>query len=367
MWWRNVQVVMKILIALGALVFVVAAASPSEVAPVIASDGFFIEEGVDASSDEVGAAVFDARSAGGLFYAVVLVDEPPAGATTYADAVLDELPRQEGTVLVVGPQTVGWASNNDVWTSAELDRALDASLDAPTSGAVVSAFVSELIEPSSSGGGGGGVWLLVIGVVIVGGIGFVIWRGSRSRRVSDAQRLAEVKAKAQLQIDAIANDILDDADEISEADNADATGHFEAATAVYGEAAGRLEAATTARQVLDISAELDIATWHLDAAEAILDGKPVPPKPEPPVIPDPVAPPPPRAPASAPGSPPPLPTYQRRSERRSGFGADDMLKTMIAMQAMRSIGRSRGGSSSAGRTSSPPRSSGRSRGGGRRG
>lgn len=356
---------MKILIALSALVFVVAAASPSEVAPVIATDGFFIEEGADATSDVVGAAVFDARSAGGLFHAVVLVDEPPAGATTYADAVLDELPRQEGTVLVVGPQTVGWASNNDVWTSVDLDRALDASLDASTSGAVVAAFVSELIEPPSSGGGGG--WLLVIGVVLVSGIGFVIWRGSRSRRVSDAQRLAELKAKAQIQIDAIANDILDDADEVSDAANADATGHFEAATATYGEAAGRLEAATTARQVLDISAELDLAIWHLDAAEAILDGQPVPPKPEPPVIPDPVTPPPPPpAPASAPGSPAPLPTYQRRSARRSGFGADDMVKTMIAMQAMRSIGRSRGGSSSAGRTSSPSRSTGRSRGGGRR-
>ncbi|HSJ71757.1 MAG TPA: DUF6676 family protein [Acidimicrobiia bacterium] len=361
---------MKILIALSALVFVVAAASPSEVAPVIATDGFFIEDGADATDTEVGAAVFDARSGGGLFYAVVLVDEPPAGATTYADAVLDELPRQEGTVLVVGPQTVGWASNNDVWPSAELDRALDASLNASTSGAVVTAFVSELIEPSSSGGGGGGAWLLVIGVVIVGGIGFVIWRGSRSRRVSDTQRLADLKAKAQLQIDAIANDILDDADEISEAANADATDHFEAATAVYGEAAGRLEAATTARQVVDISAELDLAIWHLDAAEAILDGQPVPPKPEPPVFPDPVTappPPPPRSPASAPGSPAPLPTYQRRSERRSGFGADDMVKAMIAMQAMRSIGRSfGGGSSSAGRTSKPPRSTGRSRGGGRR-
>lgn len=358
---------MKILIALSALVFVVAAASPSDVAPVIATDGFFIEDGADATPNEVGAAVFDARSAGGLFHAVVLADEPPAGATTYADAVLDELPRQEGTVLVVGPQTVGWASNNDVWTSADLDRALDESLDASTSGAVVTVFVSELIEPSSSGGGGGG-WLLVIGVVLVGGIGFVIWRGSRSRRVGDAQRLDELKAKAQVQIDAIANDILDDADEVSEADNADATGHFEAATAVYGEAAGRLAAATTARQVIDISTELDLAIWHLDAAEAILDGKPVPPKPEPPVIPDPAtAPPPPRTPASGSGSPAPLPTYQRRSERRSGFGADDMVKAMIAMQAMRSIGRGLGGrSSSAGRTSSPSRSSGRSRGGGRR-
>ncbi len=364
---------MKILIAVSALVFVVAAASPAEVAPVIATDGFFIEVGADATSDEVGAAVFDARSAGGLFYAIVLAEEPPAGATTYADAVLDELPRQEGTVLVVGPQTVGWASNNGIWTSAELDGALDASLDASTSGAVVTAFVAELIQPSSGGGGGGGAWLLVIGVVIVGGVAFIIWRSSRSRRASDAARLVELKAKAQLQIDAIANDILDDADEVSEADNADATGHFEAATAVYGEAAGRLEAATTARQVLDISTELDLATWHLDAAEAILDGRPVPPKPEPPVVPDPVvAPPPPRTAQSIPGAPSPLPTYERRSARRSGFGADDMLKTMIAMQAMRSLGGSRlggsrGGSSSAGRTSSRPRSTGRSRGGGRRG
>ena len=40
----------------------------------------------------VGRAVSDARAFGSLFYAVVLVDEPSAGATTFADGVLDDVP-----------------------------------------------------------------------------------------------------------------------------------------------------------------------------------------------------------------------------------------------------------------------------------
>ena len=86
-----------------AAVFAAGAAAPGDVAPVVTDDGFFIEAGSDATPAVVSRAVSDGRSAGGLLYVVVLVDEPSGGATTYADAVLDDVPRQEGTVLVVAP------------------------------------------------------------------------------------------------------------------------------------------------------------------------------------------------------------------------------------------------------------------------
>ena len=110
---------------------------------------------------------------------VVLAEEPASGATFYADAILDRLPGQDGTVLVVAPETVGWASNDDVWTPDELNDALDASLGGSTSDDVVTIFVSELIEPSASGGSAG-LWLLAIAVVVVAVIGFVVWRSRRS-------------------------------------------------------------------------------------------------------------------------------------------------------------------------------------------
>ena len=343
-------------LAVVALVALTAAAQPADVAPQVADEGYFIERGADATDDVVGRAVSDARSAGSRFYVVVLAEEPASGATFFADSILDRLPGQEGTVLTVAPETVGWAQNLDIWTTEELDRALDSSLDGRTSNDVVTIFVGELVEPSASSGGSG-AWILLIVVLGIGAvIAFVVWRGSRSRARREAEQLADLKARARSQVDAIANDILDDEDEVAEAANPVATDHFEAATATYAGAAERLDSATSVREVVEVTADLDEAIWHLDAAEAILDGKPVPDKPERPTVP---AAPSVESPTSAGGPTPstgtaPLPTYERRTTRRSGFGADDMLKTVLAMQAMRSL--SGGGRRSSSRSSGSSRS-----------
>lgn len=358
---------LRFAVAVLAVAFGTAAATAAEVAPVVAVDGFYIEGGSDADPAIVGDAVFDARSAGGGLSIVVLSEEPPSGATTYADAVLDELPGAAGTILVVAPETVGWASSGDIWSSDELNVALDRSLDASTDDGVVTTFVDTLLDPPATGGGGGWI-LLIIAVIVVAGIGFFVWRSSRSNQRRQAQSLAELKAKANAQLAAVANDILDDEDEIAETDDATARQHFDEATAIYGTAAERLDAATAPTQVMDLSEDLDRAIWHLDAAEALLDGRPIPPKPEPPV-PPPTDPSPPDGSTTADPGSGGLPTYQRRSSRRSSFGADDMLKTVLAMQAMRSLGGvGRRGRSAGTGGSSRSRSSGRtrSRGGGRR-
>ena len=364
---------LTLVLAAIALVTLVAAAAPADIAPQVAAEGYFIERGADATDDVVGRAVSDARSAGSRFYAVVLAEEPASGATFYADATLDVLPAQEGTVLVVAPETVGWASNNDIWSTEALNDALDASLDGSSSNDVVTIFVGELIEPSSSGGSAG-LWLLVIGVLVVGGIGFMVWRSRRSARNRAATALREMKAATQARIDALANDILDDEDEIEESGNAEAGRRFDQATAIYTNVGDDLGRAQSPQAVVVVATKVDEAIWHLDCAEAILDGQPLPPKPEPPKP----APPAERAqpdprPSSSTPSASSLPQYHRRSTRRSSFGAGDVMKTMLAMQAMRSMsgGRSRssGSRSSSGsssRSSSRSRSSGRSRGGGRR-
>jgi uncharacterized membrane protein YgcG len=362
-------------VAVLAAVFAAGAAAPGDVAPVVADEGYFIEVGSDATPAVVSRAVSDGRSAGGLLYAVVLAEEPSGGATTYADAVLDDVPRQVGTVLVVAPQTVGWSSNGDIWTTEQLDRALEASLDGTTSDDVVAAFVSELTDPAAGGGSG---WIFLAFVLGIGGvIGGIVWWSRRRRARAAAGALSDLKRRAQEQIDALANDILDDEEEVREAGDAVASDHFDAAAAIYRDAGDRLSAAATAEDVLAVSTDVDKGIWHLDAAEAILDGRPIPPEPEPPK-------PPPDVRAATPSagtrtqptstsSLPPLPTYERRASRSSGFGADDMLKAVLAMQAMRAVsgGRSRSsgrGSSgrSAGRSSSRSSTSGRSRGGGRR-
>ena len=364
-----------VVMAVLATVFAAGATAPGDVAVVAADEGYFIEAGSDATPSVVGRAVSDGRSAGGLLYVAVLTDEPSSGATAYADAVLDDVPRQEGTVLVVAPETVGWASNNDIWTTEQLDRALEASLDGATSDDVVTAFVSELTDPATSGGSG---WVIVVIVLgIAGVIGGLVWWSRRRGARDMAEALTSLKRQAQQQIDALANDILDDEDEVREAGDAVASDHFDAAAAIYRDAGDRLSAAATAEDVLAVSTDVDKGIWHLDAAEAILDGRPIPPEPEPPKPPPEVRAAPPsagtRSQPTSTSSLPPLPTYERRPSRSSGFGADDMLKAVLAMQAMRTVsgGRSRSsGRRSSGRStqrsSSRSSGSGRSRGGGRR-
>lgn len=365
---------MKFVVAALAVVFAAAAATPAQVAPIVESQGFFIEEGGDATPEGVGRAVSDARAAGSLFYAVVLADEPLSGATTYADGVLDRLPRTEGTVLVVATETVGWASNNDIWITDELNEALDASLSGSSSEDVIAIFVGELVNPSSSGSG---LWILLLIVLAVGGvIAFMVWRSNRASKARKQEILGELKAKTQERIDALANDILDDEDEVEQADNVQAGDHFDAATKIYSAASDRLAAASSPGDVLEVSADVDEGIWHLDCAEAILDGEALPPKPEPPKPESaPSAKVPPSSTPNKPTSTEPLPTYKRRSSRRSNFGTDDMLRTVLAMGAVRAMsgGRRRSRASGTGsrgrsRSSSPgrSRSSGRSRGGGRR-
>jgi len=204
-------------------------------------------------------------------------------------------------------------------------------------------------------------------VILIGGaFAYFAVRASRRQKRDAAEQVEELRVTAQLQIDAIANDILDLEDEVKVAENAEAQEHYSAAVGTYTTASERLAAMSSGRQIVEFDYELDLAVWRLDAAEAILDGNPVPDKPDPPAYA-----PPPLLPDAQPqsssgtitGASGQLRPYERRSVRRSSFGAQEMLTAVLATQAMRGMGgRSRGFSRSSGRSRSTPRM----RGGGRR-
>lgn len=356
---------MKAVIGALALVFLVSAANPPDVARVVLEDGYFIEQGADATDAAVGAAVFDARASGGLLSVVVLADEPAAGATTYADAVANFAP--QGTILVVAPQTVGWSTDGVDWTADELNHALDRSLDGSSSDEVVTIFVAELVHPSSSSGGGGGAgFLVVIGLIVLAGIAFFVWRSAKSNTARVGRITGDLRNKARVQVEDVANDILDLEDEVRQAGGAEVTARYQKASQIYSEATDALDRANTPQEIVAASAKLDDAIWNLDAVEALLDGKPVPPKPEPPKAapPSPISPAP---PANAPSSPTPLQPYTRRETRRSSFGAGDILAAVLASRALRNAGRSGPTGGFGGGIGGFGRSSSRSTGGGMRG
>jgi hypothetical protein len=115
----------------------------NEAAAAIDSSGYFVEHGVTGNLRVVPESSRTAKTAGGQLSIVVLSTERAAHAETIADLILDAL-GGTGTVLVVAPETVGWASENDIYAQPQLDKALDASLDATTDMHVVELFVASL-------------------------------------------------------------------------------------------------------------------------------------------------------------------------------------------------------------------------------
>ena len=161
------------------------AATPAEVIPDLETNGYHIEPGAGASEEVVTDAVSEGRNAGGRLYLVVLATEPPGGATAFSDSVLDELP--EGSyVVTVAPETVGFAENGDVWSTEQMNEAVQASLDGGSDDDVVQLFIETLVasdapvgpgpaEPAEAPepGAGGGLslgWILVLGAGA-----FVVW------------------------------------------------------------------------------------------------------------------------------------------------------------------------------------------------
>jgi len=368
----------RLILAVFALVVLVAAASPSEVAPVLEAQGFFVEAGSNADEDAVEDAVVEARFEGGSLSVAVLASEPSGGATIFAGNTLDEM-GGTGTVFTVGPETVGWASEGDIYTEEQLDKATEASLDGGSNTEVVELFVATLIDSpvgaAEPGGGGGLPWGWILLIVVVAGGAFLLWRMSRSSKRSEAAAIDSAKAEVKKRLDDVANDIIDLEAEVASSEIVAVPVLYKSATEAYSKALKEYERAETPAQLMTTAEDLDQAIWQLDSVEALLDGEEPPPKPE---KPKPTVPPRTSSPPSSGGSPldspPRVPQKPyRRPARRSSSNTSAIL-TGILMGAMTSSRRNPGrsswgsGSSSRSRSSGGSRSSSRSRksGGGRR-
>lgn len=272
------------------------AATPDEVATAVLDTGLWLDPGVSISNAEASAAVTRVRSDGERFMLAVLADDPSGGATAFADAVFDRLDI-DGLLLVVTPSEAGFAGNNSLYSPDDVDAALNAAFDAGGDDAtLVAAFAAALVgepvvagtevpvtvaEPvpaTSSGGGGGGVLLLVVVVIGVGGF---LWFRSRKKKASEdvTASLDEARAELRSQLGEVANDVLDLEERVRVAEISEASSHYQAASAAFAEASDRIDAAASFNDLEDIANDLDDAAWRLDAAEALVEGRPVPAKP----------------------------------------------------------------------------------------
>jgi hypothetical protein len=145
---------------------------------------------------------------------------------------------------------------------------------------VSAAAKGEPAAQSDGGGGGIGIGTIAVLVALLAGGGALIFSSRRRRREREAERrrqLEEVKAVANEDLVALANDIqaLDIDTSMPDADP-EAVRHYTEAVEQYQKAAAALDRARRVEDLAPMSAALEAGRYSMSAAKAILEGRPVP-------------------------------------------------------------------------------------------
>ncbi len=286
-----VLVVLAVLAAVPAL-----AAEPEDIAVELEFRNYAAESGTSVDINALEELIVDVDAVGQSVYFVVLASDPTGGNDLFAARLLDL--QLAGTVVVISPNEIGAASSifEDAAVGNAVDAAYDKFLDRDDIGAFrafaqdlpnsvqpgtgSTAAVEEPAPASQASGGGGGWFFLLFILFIVGGIGFMLWRNSRRDEAVAEGRVDEAQDELKGQLDVIANEILDLSDRVTVAENDEALAHFRAASDTFSEVTDAAETATALADLEALSDRLDRARWQLEAAEALIEGREVPPEPE---------------------------------------------------------------------------------------
>jgi hypothetical protein len=277
----------KRLVALAVLFLTLAAPAAAQTTDEIAREavesGSYVQPGADADAGRLDDVVADASGAGTRFIAVILAEDPPGGAVTVADRILDIA--GTGTALVLSPGFVGYRST--VFSDEALDEADEESQDAGDDVAIVAAFADSLEDAddgSGSSGGGFGGTLLLVGLFVVG-IPLLLAFVSRSRRPrvptaeEAAASVAEARRELERQVAAMADAILELSDRVQVSENDAAAARFAEANSTYLAVSQDLPQLDTVPELEAAADRLDRARWQIEATRAALEGRPPPPEP----------------------------------------------------------------------------------------
>jgi len=251
------------------------AQSLPDVAEDVEFRGYHAAEGVSISI----GAMEDLASQNGDFGFVALVATPAGGADRFADDVLS-LVDARTTIIVLTAGEAGASSR--VYDDAALDRAFDSAF--ASTGDSYEVDFEELVDAlatgasSSSSGGASFGWVLVI--LIVGAGAFLVFRGGRQDKRFKERRISVARKEITDQMAVIANEILAFSDRVDVADHPEAVAHYRAASETYSVTETRLQMAETWADLAELSDDLDLARWEMAAAEAALEGREPPERPD---------------------------------------------------------------------------------------
>lgn len=279
-----------------------------EVVEAVEADGYYIDRDAEVDPGDIA----DALDGVGDVVVVVLAEDDPDGAAAAADQVRDGL-GIDVVVLVVTPGEFA-ASRSDFFDAAEIDSALDAVADAFDEGGstvdAVDAFVADLaattnddrrpipdlrdedgapteVTPpaetaSSADPGGSGIGgFLIFLLVVVGLIGGFIWWAKRKAKKVDTTEIDRARAEINSQLEVVAHDIVEYEHEIDLSGNDEAIDLYRSASITYNEVSEAVGETDNLLELAALNDKVDRARWQLEAAQAMAEGRPVPPEPEP--------------------------------------------------------------------------------------
>jgi hypothetical protein len=278
------------------------AADPGEVADQVDPRGYYIEPGSAVDFEAMEALVGGVTNSQTRFYFVALATDPVGGTDEFAEEVLARVD-PGATVVVISPGEIG--ARSDDFSSTELDAAADAAVSdsdrtfesdfrvfaeslvgvptgatATTTGPTATTISSASGSGSDGGGGGGTFVFLAIVAGVIALVVFMTRRSAKQARQATGQRLEEAKQEIRGQLDVIANEILDLADKVTLSERDQAEEYFRIASTTYQHALEQLDEATNLAELERLSDRLDTTRWQLEAAEAVVEGRPIPPEPE---------------------------------------------------------------------------------------
>lgn len=123
---------------------------PADLLSGLEATGVFVEEGSSASANSLQTSVDMARAQGWILSAVALAADPEDGASAYAGSIATVT--NTGTVVVVTPTSLGWATQETQFYPEEFDRAWSLIPETSTEDEAVRSFVTSVLGgPDSIG------------------------------------------------------------------------------------------------------------------------------------------------------------------------------------------------------------------------
>jgi hypothetical protein len=278
---------------LAALTAAPAAGSAASVAEALRKSPVYVDPAAPIQPDK-DALLQKVEAAGTPIFIAVLPDpardETNRNTDDLGRKIVSEL-RERGTYMVTAGTTWTAASNTlDAGQAQQLGRQafaehgrdLDAALGQWVEQVGAAAKGEPVGQSSGDGGGGAGGVIATVAVLtalVVGG-GALIFGARRRRREREAERrreLEEVKAVAQEDLVALADDIraLDLDTSMPDADP-EAVRHYTEAVEQYQRAATALDRARRTEDLAPVSAALEAGRFSMASAKAILEGRPLP-------------------------------------------------------------------------------------------